>query len=108
MKGGSLTLTHGSSIGPNVTMNIAQHFNPQIRTEPYLMALEASKDTSWRKPLLPPSVFHFSAHKSFGVTDGSSKPLEVQLELLLDKEVLCYCFSSPLRLEKSLNRRPSA
>lgn len=99
MKGGSLTLTHGSSRGPNVIMNITQHFNHKIRTEGYLMALEASKDTNWRKPLFPLSVLHFNAHKSFGVTDASSKTLEVQLELGFDKEVLCYCFSSPLRLK---------
>lgn len=59
-----------------------------------IVRLSRQQDTDGGKRFLSPSSFHFNAPKSFGVTNASSKPLEVQLELGFDKEVLCYCFSS--------------
>lgn len=52
----------------------------------------ADKHEVGEKPLPGSSIFHFNACKSFGVTNTSSKSLEVQLVLGFDKEVLCSCF----------------
>lgn len=52
---------------------------------------------------MAPSVPHFNAYKAFAVSDASFMPLEVQLELGLDKGVLCYCFLLFQDEKKNLN-----